>query len=542
MNSERLPLLSIVIPTKNGADYISDALDSIYRQDYPHFEVIVIDGNSTDKTCEIVADYIKRYPNIRLTSENDLGQSDAMNKGIKASHGEIIGFLNDDDFYSPGCFKEVISIFSSVQSPALVVGNCRFFDKERKQVGRQQPRWLGLENFILARQPHPANSSQYFYHKMIHQLIGDYPINEHLVMDLWFYLECCTNRIIKLEYVNRDWGNFRVMPRTKTWDSRMKHAEIRETYKKKYFYQVRGNNIVPALYRGFVTVLKNKLVQLVKKTVLLELAVCKWVRLKEGLKLNVRCRRIRRQVKGRISHTAIQKLQTDKKLVVLLCAFAEKRFPNLPLLLQSALKCEFIEQIIISNNNSSADISREIKTTDPRFVVINQKENRNCAFRIEMLAGNNGEYFAVIDDDLFLMPEQIRLLFQQLLLSPQRVHGCYGENHFDETVTMPYLRQRLISQNAPVEHVGRVYFFSRETIKNFIAINSKIKTSYHDDLVLSFSGTSRPLIHDVGEVIDCPTAHLPSVAISRREGFTEERTRVLRTLRTMKANSLHTSR
>lgn len=530
------PLLSIIIPTKNGETYISDALKSIYQQDYSHFEVIVVDGNSTDKTCKIVEEYVSHHSNIRLYSADDLGQSDAMNKGIKAARGEIVGILNDDDFYSPGCFQEVVAALDKTRNPSLVVGNCRYFDSQKKQVGYQQPRWLGLENFIFARQLHPSNSSQYFYHKAIHQMIGDYPVDEHFAMDLWFYLECCSNSNITLKYVNRDLGNFRIREGTKTWESRNQHAAIRKKYCQRYASKVKRKFILPALYRGFTFRLKNKIGQLSKKSVFLKSIVGGAVQVKERLRLSLRCVKIRSLVKKKIIQTPIQKLPTDKKLVVLLSAFPLERFSNLPLLVESALKCEFVEQVIVSNNNSKADISKKIKSTDLRLKIINQKEDRNCAFRIEMLREVPGEYFAVIDDDLFLLPEQIRELYRHLVLAPERVHGCYGENHFEETETMPYLRQRVISQEAPVEHLGRVYFFARPGIDKFIEINRQIKTS-HDDLVLSFSFDLKPMSHNVGELIDCPTAHFPKVALSKGKDFSKERSNVLRALRLLKAKA-----
>ena len=89
------PLVSIVTASFNNAQTIRDALQSVANQTYPNIEHIVVDGVSTDKTLEI----IKEFSRIILVSEKDRGVYDAFNKGWKLAKGEIIAYLNADDFY-----------------------------------------------------------------------------------------------------------------------------------------------------------------------------------------------------------------------------------------------------------------------------------------------------------------------------------------------------------------------------------------------------------------------------------------------------------
>jgi len=90
------PLVTVVIPSLNRARYLTPTIESVLRQDYPRIECIVVDGGSLDGTIEILRRYGDR---IKWVSEPDKGHADAVNKGWKMSHGEILAWLNADDMY-----------------------------------------------------------------------------------------------------------------------------------------------------------------------------------------------------------------------------------------------------------------------------------------------------------------------------------------------------------------------------------------------------------------------------------------------------------
>jgi len=95
--------MSIVMPTLNQAAYIDRALDSILSQtrDFP-LECVVVDGGSSDRTLDILAGY---GDSIRWTSKPDMGQSDALNRGLALARGAVMGWLNSDDAYEPGALQ-----------------------------------------------------------------------------------------------------------------------------------------------------------------------------------------------------------------------------------------------------------------------------------------------------------------------------------------------------------------------------------------------------------------------------------------------------
>ncbi|HEX4373429.1 MAG TPA: glycosyltransferase family 2 protein [Puia sp.] len=119
--------ISIITPSYNQGRFLEDAIRSVIGQDYPDFEHIIIDNCSTDDTIGI----IKKYPHLKWISEPDKGQSDALNKGFKLASGEIIGWLNCDDFYLPNSFKKVNEI---LQHPKItgVYSDLKFCDVNKQ--------------------------------------------------------------------------------------------------------------------------------------------------------------------------------------------------------------------------------------------------------------------------------------------------------------------------------------------------------------------------------------------------------------------------
>src|SRR5438067_2417823 len=115
-----LPSISFITPSFNQARFIRDTIDSVLTLGLADFEHIVIDGGSTDGTREI----LKTYPHLQWVSEKDNGQSDALNKGIARSRGEIIGWINSDDFYLPGGgVLRALRHFAEHPGAGLVTGN-----------------------------------------------------------------------------------------------------------------------------------------------------------------------------------------------------------------------------------------------------------------------------------------------------------------------------------------------------------------------------------------------------------------------------------
>ena len=121
-------LFSIITPTKNSEKTIKNTIRSLNNQVYKKFEHIVLDSNSKDKTIEICKKYA-RYK-IRIYRKKDKGLYYAMNEGILKSRGEIIAFLNSDDWFNKNTLKNVNSAFEQNNSD-IIYGNSKFYKKKR---------------------------------------------------------------------------------------------------------------------------------------------------------------------------------------------------------------------------------------------------------------------------------------------------------------------------------------------------------------------------------------------------------------------------
>ena len=223
---------SIILPVYNNVQYISLAIESFLAQNYLNVELIIIDGSSTDGTVEVILDYSKAHKNIRWISEPDSGQSEAMNKGIAMAHGEYISFLNSDDYYSPNTFREAAEKIYDANYPDFIVGNCHVWDNYDNLIYINRPRklkiWHLLSGFYL-----PVNPSAYFYKKSLHDRVGLYNLANHHNMDIEFLL--CVAQETSMLYVDKDWGNFRMINGTKTVtdkDNGMLNYRKKELYQK----------------------------------------------------------------------------------------------------------------------------------------------------------------------------------------------------------------------------------------------------------------------------------------------------------------------
>ncbi len=103
-----MPRVSVIIPTYNRAEYIGDTIDSVLRQTFTDFEIIVVDDGSTDNTREIVNGYTD--PRIRYIYQENSGVSTARNNGINSSDSEYIAFLDSDDMYLEDMLEKSVRI------------------------------------------------------------------------------------------------------------------------------------------------------------------------------------------------------------------------------------------------------------------------------------------------------------------------------------------------------------------------------------------------------------------------------------------------
>lgn len=105
------PLVSAVITTKNRADLLPRALESVHRQSYSNIEIVVVDDGSTDDTAEVLKEFASKYAIIQVHNETSRGACRARNQGIEAASGEFIAGLDDDDQWHPKRVKLLLEAY-----------------------------------------------------------------------------------------------------------------------------------------------------------------------------------------------------------------------------------------------------------------------------------------------------------------------------------------------------------------------------------------------------------------------------------------------
>lgn len=134
------PQVSAIICTHNRDTYLGAAIDSLLRQDFEDFEVVVVDNASSDRTHEVVASRLDN-PRLKYIYEPTIGLSVARNTGAKVSHGKIIAYLDDDAIASPGWLGTLYGAYQNNQKLAIAGGKVTLI----WPVGLYPPGWLSPE-------------------------------------------------------------------------------------------------------------------------------------------------------------------------------------------------------------------------------------------------------------------------------------------------------------------------------------------------------------------------------------------------------------
>lgn len=201
------PLVSIITPSYNQGRFIRETIESVLSQDYENIEYIVVDGLSADESLDIIKEYAGK---LTLISEKDNGQSDAINKGFKIAHGDIVAWLNSDDVYEPHSASRAVEEFLKNDKLGLVYGDGYIIDADSNKLKvfeyTQEFDYWKLVNFwdyIMQ----PAT----FFRRETLQKVGYLDENLHYCMDwdLWIRLAAVSEvkYIPELLACSREYGD-----------------------------------------------------------------------------------------------------------------------------------------------------------------------------------------------------------------------------------------------------------------------------------------------------------------------------------------------
>lgn len=166
------PKFSIITPSYNCAPFLKDCIESVLAQNYENFEHIIVDGASTDNTVEI----LKSYPHLKWISEPDNGEVEALNKALKMVTGDILCWLNTDDYILKGAFEEVLANIDPDRGVHVVYGRTRILDENDEFSWEKNPRPnMSLAWLVRLWRHHtmPHQPSMYFTRTVI-DTVGEY--------------------------------------------------------------------------------------------------------------------------------------------------------------------------------------------------------------------------------------------------------------------------------------------------------------------------------------------------------------------------------
>lgn len=202
------PLVSIVTPSYNQAEFLEETIQSVLGQEYANLEYIVVDGGSNDDSPAIIEKYADKL--AWWVSEPDAGQADAINKGIRRARGEVIAWLNSDDVYLPGTVQQAVSALQSDPALGLVYGNLRSIDADGRHFHtiRYQPYSLAdLLAFRIIGQPAVFMRREILMQTELLSLDYDYLLDHQL----WIQMAARA----PIQYVSQEWAAARHHPLAK---------------------------------------------------------------------------------------------------------------------------------------------------------------------------------------------------------------------------------------------------------------------------------------------------------------------------------------
>ncbi len=222
-----LPKISIITPSFNQAQYIEQTICSVLDQGYPDLEYFVMDGGSTDGTVEILKKYEKHLAG--WVSEKDRGQAHAINKGLARASGDVLAYINSDDWYLPGAFAAVGEHFAAHAGPSLLHGRCVLTDmrgaRQDTQFSRIQSAADALDLWDYWWQRGNFVQPEVFWSRQMAQKTG--PFNESLyyTLDYDYWLRALSAGA-QVNALDQEFCCFRLHDQQKTHQAAKANAEL----------------------------------------------------------------------------------------------------------------------------------------------------------------------------------------------------------------------------------------------------------------------------------------------------------------------------
>lgn len=210
------PKLTIITPSYNQAAFIDRTIRSVLDQGYENLEYLIVDGGSTDGSAKIIERYADRL--AWWVSEPDEGQTHALSKGLERATGDVVAYINSDDYYLPGALDTAVSVLEA-SSALWAAGAARFVDAK----GRMTEVWWperpprGRHRWILY--PWGVPQAATFWRREVFERHGFFRQDMHYVFDTEFGLRLAFSGELP-ELIDRELAVRVVHEDAKSWDRR----------------------------------------------------------------------------------------------------------------------------------------------------------------------------------------------------------------------------------------------------------------------------------------------------------------------------------
>lgn len=207
-----LPMVSIITPSYNQGQFIERTILSVLNQTYVNVEYIIIDGESTDNTIQILEKYRNKISKIII--EKDRGQADALNKGFKMAKGELVGWINSDDILSPNCVEEIIKLSKIDIDSVIFYSEKLKFINSKDDIIEIKSNWIPDKKHLLNDNYNVSQPASFYRNEVLHK-VNYLNTNLNYCMDLDLWLRLLNYGYISA-YKGEPLGSFRLWEDSKT--------------------------------------------------------------------------------------------------------------------------------------------------------------------------------------------------------------------------------------------------------------------------------------------------------------------------------------
>ena len=192
--------ISIITATFNSGKFIESCIKSILKQNYKKFEIIIIDGLSTDSTIKKIKTLLDKNNNIKIFSEKDLGIYHALNKGIEKANGDIIGFVHSDDLlYNKNVLSNIIDVFKNSNTDG-VYGDLQYVEKQNTNKVIRYWKSKDFKPNLINKgwtPPHPT----LYLNKKVYEKHGFFDLNYKISSDYDFMTKIFKDNTFNFKYI-----------------------------------------------------------------------------------------------------------------------------------------------------------------------------------------------------------------------------------------------------------------------------------------------------------------------------------------------------